>query len=289
MSLKLLDRRQNDFRLQDSPAPSQSRSISDSVVGPPWLSRLWANQRLHLRPKTAHGWGVHISRFLHSVCSEQVEGPVDILAKRFLEELAIGPSPPSNWQLDQVRQALDVFARGMRSYLLGYDDEWSPIRNYGDTRRRGVEKFLPNPQLPLREQLREVIRLRRYSPRTEEAYWHWVARLLRYHRRPDRRWVLAWRHPREIGAVEVQAFLTHLAAGLNVSAWTHIDTHVLARPGIGVRSPLDSWGLAAGRERKGNGELPGALRARRFAGIANHGGRCLDWALARATSVSSGV
>ena len=50
--------------------------------------------------------------------------------------------------------------------------------------------------------LRHAIRVRHYSIRTEEAYVDWVRRFVRFHGR---------RHPRELGAPEVAAFLTHLA------------------------------------------------------------------------------
>ena len=57
---------------------------------------------------------------------------------------------------------------------------------------------------------RELIALH-YSPRTREAYVSWARRLANFHRR----------HPRELGAREVRAFLDSLAADRNVSASTH--------------------------------------------------------------------
>jgi len=81
--------------------------------------------------------------------------------------------------------------------------------------RRPREGFRPDPQRPLREQVREVIRFFHYSPRTEQAYWGWVGRFLRFHRRGA-----AWRHPREMGAAEVGAFLSHLATDLRVAGAT---------------------------------------------------------------------
>lgn len=41
-----------------------------------------------------------------------------------------------------------------------------------------------------------------YSPRTEEAYLHWVREFIRFHHR---------RHPREMGATQITAFLNALA------------------------------------------------------------------------------
>jgi integron integrase len=59
--------------------------------------------------------------------------------------------------------------------------------------------------------LQERLRAKHYSPRTEEVYVAWVRRYVRFHRR---------RHPREMGAVQVRDFLTHLAVERRVSAST---------------------------------------------------------------------
>ncbi|MDX1366804.1 integron integrase [Pseudomonas sp.] len=63
----------------------------------------------------------------------------------------------------------------------------------------------------LLEQVRQQIRLRNYSIRTETVYAEWVKRYIRFHR---------YRHPLEMGAPEVEAFLTHLAVNRNVAAAT---------------------------------------------------------------------
>ncbi|WP_028450136.1 integron integrase [Chitinibacter tainanensis] len=59
--------------------------------------------------------------------------------------------------------------------------------------------------------LRETLRVRDYSLRTEQQYVNWVRRFLRFHHH---------RHPREMGAAEVSGFLTHLAVDGQVSAST---------------------------------------------------------------------
>jgi len=61
-----------------------------------------------------------------------------------------------------------------------------------------------------------VLRVKQYSLRTEETYVQWGRRFLKYHRDS----VGAWRHPREMGAVEIVAFLSHLANAEHVSAGT---------------------------------------------------------------------
>lgn len=63
----------------------------------------------------------------------------------------------------------------------------------------------------LLETLREVIRTRHYSIRTEAAYVQWVRRYLQFH---------GGRHPAGLGAAELEAFLTHLAVGRDVAAST---------------------------------------------------------------------
>ncbi|MFZ2508567.1 MAG: integron integrase [Steroidobacteraceae bacterium] len=61
------------------------------------------------------------------------------------------------------------------------------------------------------DQIRARIRARHYSLRTEKAYVFWVRRFVRFHR---------MRHPRDLGAPEVEAYLTHLAVDAKVSAST---------------------------------------------------------------------
>jgi integron integrase len=71
--------------------------------------------------------------------------------------------------------------------------------------------LVPNPKLRLREQVREVMRFKHYSLRTEETYWGWVRQFILFHGK---------KHPREMGEAEVHAFLTHLAAEKNVAVST---------------------------------------------------------------------
>ena len=54
----------------------------------------------------------------------------------------------------------------------------------------------------LLDQVRGKIRLKHYSIRTEQAYLDWIKRFIRH---------FGKRHPRDLGAAEVETFLTHLA------------------------------------------------------------------------------
>ncbi len=63
----------------------------------------------------------------------------------------------------------------------------------------------------LLDQVRDKIRVKHYSIRTETQYLQWIRRFILYHGK---------RHPREMGAGEVESFLTHLATVGKVSAST---------------------------------------------------------------------
>src|SRR3954466_4502752 len=61
------------------------------------------------------------------------------------------------------------------------------------------------------DRFREAIRSRHYSLRTEQAYWYWIRYFVFFNDR---------RHPAELGAAEVTAFLSWLATERNVAAAT---------------------------------------------------------------------
>lgn len=63
----------------------------------------------------------------------------------------------------------------------------------------------------LMDNLREALRSRHYSKRTEQTYCHWVKRYIFFHK---------VRHPKEMAESEINDFLTHLAVKEKVSAST---------------------------------------------------------------------
>jgi len=63
----------------------------------------------------------------------------------------------------------------------------------------------------LLDQVREKIRIRHYSIRTEDAYISWIKRYIFFHKK---------RHPNEMGKSEIEAFLSHLAVDRKVAAST---------------------------------------------------------------------
>ena len=83
----------------------------------------------------------------------------------------------------------------------------------GARARRDEARTEERPSGPVRllDQVRRACRVRHYSRRTERAYAQWVKRFVLFHGK---------RHPSEMGAAEVSAFLSHLAVVGRVSAST---------------------------------------------------------------------
>jgi integron integrase len=65
--------------------------------------------------------------------------------------------------------------------------------------------------MKLMEQVSRAIRLHHYSYETEKSYSQWIRRFILFHNK---------RHPKDMGAEEIQAYLSHLATDRRVSAST---------------------------------------------------------------------
>ena len=76
-----------------------------------------------------------------------------------------------------------------------------------------LEAIIPNPKLKLMDQVREVMRLKHYSIRTEQCYCDWIRRYIRFH---------AMRSREELFAAtgKVEMFLSDLAVNGKVAAST---------------------------------------------------------------------
>ena len=130
------------------------------------------------------------------------------------------------------------------------------------------------PERRLLDRVREAIRLRHYSYRTEQQYVGWIRRYILFHCR---------RHPRELGGTEVEAFLSHLASQRHVAAAT--QSQALAAPlflykrVLNVDLPWLGEVVRASRPKR----LPTVLtresslwqRASRLGGFATSSQRCL--------------
>jgi integron integrase len=99
-----------------------------------------------------------------------------------------------------------------------------------EQRRTPLGLFPDQPVPRLYDRIIEVLRVRHYSQRTEEAYLHWIRRFILFHDR---------RHPRQLGEDDVNRFLTHLAVKEHVAASTQnqalsailfLYEHVLEQP-----------------------------------------------------------
>jgi integron integrase len=85
----------------------------------------------------------------------------------------------------------------------------TPSRNMPDF-KSGLS-LIRKSKPKLLDQLRESLRARHYSRRTEQTYCNWVKRFIHFHN---------VRHPGEMAETEINAFLTHLAVKEKVSAST---------------------------------------------------------------------
>ena len=65
--------------------------------------------------------------------------------------------------------------------------------------------------MKLLDQVRESIRLKHYSIKTEKAYVGWIKRFIIFHNK---------KHPKDMGETEIREYLSHLALNLNVSSST---------------------------------------------------------------------
>src|SRR5262245_57503804 len=89
-------------------------------------------------------------------------------------------------------------------------DCWPPPDALTRRSRSPAGEAAASPRV-VSERVRQAVRARHYSPRTEKAYAAWVRRFMAFHN---------YRDPDLLGAPEVQAYLTHLAVRLKVSPST---------------------------------------------------------------------
>jgi integron integrase len=123
---------------------------------------------------------------------------------------------------------------------------------------------MEQPQSPFLDQLRDLLRSRHYSLRTEESYLDWVRRYVSFH---------GGVHPRDLGAEAMLAFLNHLAVELNVSASTQNQARcalLFLYRELLLADPGELRGIAAAKEPR---RLPTVLtRAEARAVIAQLSG-----------------
>src|SRR5664279_520714 len=74
---------------------------------------------------------------------------------------------------------------------------------------RGWELVIPNPKLKLMDQVREVLRIKHYAIRTDQACCDWIKRYVRFHKMRSREDLFP-------GAEKVELFLSDLAVCGNI-------------------------------------------------------------------------
>src|SRR5674476_652818 len=84
---------------------------------------------------------------------------------------------------------------------------------WGPSGKVRFELITPNPKLKLLDQVREVMRLKHYSIRTERSYCDWIRRYTRFHK-------MRSREDLNGGEAKIELFLSDLAVNGHVSAST---------------------------------------------------------------------
>src|SRR6267154_1313313 len=85
---------------------------------------------------------------------------------------------------------------------------WAPHSD-----RVGIEGVIPNPKLKVMDQVREVMRLKHYSIRTERCYSDWIRRYIKFHGMRTREELAG-------GESKIELFLSDLAVNGHVAAST---------------------------------------------------------------------
>ena len=193
-------------------------------------------QSVELTDKQLGWWSFHLESFLRYCRQRGEQVDVRILARGFFDSLSAEASPPATYRVDQTKQALTVFVRGIENWHWERADtgDWIPrfriktalltgstnatnqvppasamnaVPEYETADRRRTEVTRQNWD----SALTTALRVRHYALRTENTYRQWVRQLLAFH---------ATVPLSDLEALHVQRFLEHLAVGRNVAAST---------------------------------------------------------------------
>jgi integron integrase len=118
------------------------------------------------------------------------------------------------------------------------------------------------PPKKLLDQLRDQIRLKQYSPRTEKTYVEWVKEYIFFHHK---------RHPREMGIPEINQFITHLVVDRKASASTQNQaiSAILFLYRYLLKIDLDDSALNFVRPQKGK-RIPTVLSKEEARAVLSH-------------------
>jgi integron integrase len=126
--------------------------------------------------------------------------------KMFLNQLV------ADYPAPQQLQRRAAVPRALRPSSAYHDCDWNnELLMVSVYRVRGLFVSRVGRSSPFLNSVREAIRARHYSIRTEEAYVGWVRRFIHFHGK---------HHPIDMAEPEVAAFLSHLAVNLEVAPAT---------------------------------------------------------------------
>ena len=209
----------------------------ETKVAADWVRRLVERQEIRLPEATLGWWSWHLQEFVHYVDCKGEAAELRAVAREFIESLEKADPPAKAFRVDQVKQALTVFCRGV--------EHWRWVEEHG----RGRVAFRLKATVPLtideagdarrlsavavrsrrsghtatgavpcaakaedwEDRMRRMMRVRHYGIRTEETYLQWGRRF---------REAFADRQMADLGENEVRRFLEDLAIGRQVAAST---------------------------------------------------------------------
>ena len=194
----------------------------------PWVKRIVEAAGVALESPEAQRrigwWGLEITRFL-SFCRSLPSGTElqDALVG-YGQYLKSNVPPLPDWRLEQAREALRCFKRGVQGWTIQPPDAEGRVKvdfrvvtqakgreEPGALPQAAEPSALPNPHSAWLEKSMQTLRVRRMARRTEETYLGWQRRFL------------AWAAEQQVvpeTTEAVQAFLTWLAVERRVSAST---------------------------------------------------------------------
>jgi integron integrase len=189
-----------------NPAPHQPKLLDQLTV---------VMQRQRYLPATIQAYRACIHRYIHFHGLRHPRELGAAEAGAFLDHLAMEQKASLSAQA-AARNALLLLYSDVLQQALG-DIPVARLRAGSDLAQQtfghleSCPDATPTRQPKLLDQVREVLRARQYALNTEECYLNWIRRFILFHDK---------RHPRDMGKIEVELFLTHLAAQRDVSIST---------------------------------------------------------------------
>jgi integron integrase len=227
--------------MTSTPMPESKRGNweGETKVAEPWVRRLIERQELRLPEATLGWWSWHLEEFLRYALRKGEAVELAPLAREFVESLEKAQPPAKPFRVDQVKQALTVFIRGVENWrwvehegrtrpkfrlkatvVLTPEEAAEATRLSIASRRMRTSRPAGSTAQPAgagtdpedwEDRMKRMMRVRHYGLRTEETYLQWARRF---------RLSFANRAMGDLGELEVRKFLEDLAIARQVSAST---------------------------------------------------------------------